>query len=156
MTYYDEKMKKIIRKYKYGNFTKISKYLAELLMDLLIYYNLKIENYKVTSVPSNYISYLSRGFTPAELIAREFSKLSGLEYVKIFKSLTLKKQASLGHHQRSDNIHKKIKLTKPTPEYIIIIDDVYTTGASMNECYKLIKDQVKNAYGMTVSKVHRG
>lgn len=156
MTYYDEKMKKIIRKYKYGNYTKISKVLAEILMDLLVYYELDLNDYKVTSVPSNYLSYINRGFAPAKLIAKEFSKMSGLEYIDIFRSLTFKKQASLGHHQRSDNIHKKIKLTKPTPDYIIIIDDVYTTGASMNECFKLIKDQVKNAYGMTVSKVHRG
>lgn len=155
MTYYDEKMKKIIRKYKYGNYTKISKVLAETLMDLLVYYELDLNDYKITSVPSNYISYINRGFTPAKLIAKEFSKISGLTYIDIFKSLTIKKQASLGHHERSDNVHKKIKLTKSVPEYIIIIDDVYTTGASMNECFNLIKNQVKNAYGMTVSKAHR-
>jgi competence protein ComFC len=124
-------------------------------MELMVYYELDLNDYKITSVPSNYISYVNRGFTPAKLIAKEFSKASGLEYIDIFKSLTVKKQASLGHHQRSDNVHKKIKLTKSVPEYIIIIDDVYTTGASMNECFNLIKNQVKNAYGMTVSKAHR-
>ncbi len=155
MTYYDESMKKLIRKYKYGNFTSLSKIFASLLMDLMIYNNLNPVGYKITSVPSNYFSYINRGFIPARLIAKEFSKLTGLEYLDLFKSLTIKKQASLGHHERSDNIHKKIKLTKSVPEYIIIIDDVYTTGASINECYSLINDKVKNAFGMTVSKAHR-
>ncbi|MGM0641241.1 MAG: ComF family protein [Thermotogota bacterium] len=155
MTYYDEKMKKLIRKYKYGNFTVLSKIFASLLMEMIITNNINPLGYKITSVPSNYISYINRGFIPARLIAKEFSKISGLEYIDLFKSLTIKKQASLGHHERSENVYKKIKLTKSVPEYIIIVDDVYTTGASMNECYSLINGQVKNAFGMTVSKAHR-
>lgn len=155
MTFYDETMKKIIRKYKYGNNIKISKYLASFLMELVIFNKLDISKYKITSVPSNYFSFINRGFTPAELIAKEFSKLSGLEYIKIFKSLTIKKQASLGETERSNNVYKKIKITKSLPNYIIIVDDVYTTGASMNECFSLIKNQVKDAFGMTISKAHR-
>ncbi|MCI8636957.1 MAG: ComF family protein, partial [Clostridia bacterium] len=85
-----------------------------------------------------------RGYNQSELIAKEMAKNLGIEYNTdcLFKVKNIVEQSKLNKEERQKNIqgvyelHKQNKLQN---KKILLIDDIYTTGSTVNECCKILK-----------------
>ncbi len=49
-------------------------------------------------------------------------------------------------------MHNKIRLIQSPPENIIVVDDVYTTGSTMNEIANLLENKCEVIIGLTMAK----
>lgn len=88
---------------------------------------------------------LLRGYNQAELIAKRMSKTLGIHLEKnnLIKIKDTKKQSTLTKAQRRINIKNVFKVSKPEKiknKRIILFDDIYTTGSTVNECSRVIKE----------------
>jgi competence protein ComFC len=149
---YEDPLSKLITEFKYNSHPKIAKIFGEMLAYFFLELNFPDFNYYVSYVPSNYLSRFEKGFIPAKLIAQHFSNLLGFPLIDLFISKALKKQAQLSYNQRSKNVQNKIRLVQSPPENIIVIDDVYTTGATMNEIAGLLENKCEVIIGLTMAK----
>ncbi len=85
-----------------------------------------------------------RGYNQSELIAKEMAKNLGIEYNTdcLIKVKNIVEQSKLNKEERQKNIqgvyelHKQNKLQN---KKILLIDDIYTTGSTVNECCKILK-----------------
>lgn len=84
-------------------------------------------------------------------LARELSKLSGLPYLNSLKRVrSTRTQTKLNRKQRLSNLRgafvvKKSHLERLRGTNIILIDDVFTTGATAHECTRVLKHDGKAA-----------
>lgn len=84
-----------------------------------------------------------RGYNQAAILAGIFSSFSGLPYSTSHLVRTKKtaQQAKLNRQERFDNVAGAfdwISLAR-VPERVLLVDDVFTTGATMRECAKALK-----------------
>ena len=101
-----------------------------------------------------------RGYNQSELIAREISKIIKVPIAKkiLYKSKNTVPQSSLNKKQREENAKGAYKAKKDVKLYdkkILLIDDIYTTGSTLNECAKcLMKIGIKksNIGVLTIAK----
>ena len=100
----------------------------------------------VLPVPVHPAKKAERGFNQAALIAKKFTSLAGLEYDDdiLIRVRETHKMRSLGPDQRRENIRNAFEIRKRRAETlldktILIIDDIYTTGATIDEIAALLK-----------------
>ena len=93
-------------------------------------------------MPSAKEDLKSRGYNQAELLAKDFSEITGITYedvlVKAFRTET---QHSLSSAERSGNLAGAIELKDDVDlmnKRVLLIDDIKTTGATLNECAKML------------------
>lgn len=96
----------------------------------------------IIPVPLHKKRYLERGFNQAELIAKEVSRLSGLPINTklIHKICATKPQSESLFKERRRNLSGAFKTKKHQYPHVILIDDVITTGSTVNEIAKVIKE----------------
>ncbi len=87
---------------------------------------------------------LIRGYNQSELIARKISDTLGitLEKNNLTKVINTKKQSTLTKSERERNVKNAFKLKNPEKikdKKVILFDDIYTTGSTVNECSKILK-----------------
>ncbi|MCX6817078.1 MAG: phosphoribosyltransferase family protein [Candidatus Beckwithbacteria bacterium] len=96
-----------------------------------------------------------RGFNQAELIAKILAKKFNLKIVDYLERVKrTKPQADLPRKERLRNV-KNIFRVKPgkLTEVILVVDDVWTTGATMSEAMKTLKKAgVKQVWGLTLAR----
>lgn len=95
-----------------------------------------------------------RGFNQAELICKILSVHFGVEATNLLKrKLETKTQVGLSRQERKNNIKGAFELRAVVPKRaIILVDDVYTTGATMNEaCRELKRAGVDEVWGMAIA-----
>jgi ComF family protein len=94
-------------------------------------------------VPLHRRRLISRGFNQAELIATHLGQILNIPVAdSCQRRIATSAQAQLNAQQRRHNLDGAFKLVSPiTVSRIAIIDDVYTTGATINELSKEIKQQ---------------
>ncbi len=85
-----------------------------------------------------------RGYNQSELIAKEIAKNLGIEYNTdcLFKVKNIVEQSKLNKEERQKNIQGVYELHKQNRlqnKKILLIDDIYTTGSTVNECCKILK-----------------
>jgi len=93
-------------------------------------------------VPLHPTKERERGFNQSELIARQLSLLSGIELSSglILRQKYTKSQTKLGRKERSENISGAFFTNDSLiGKSVLIVDDVITTGATLNECAKILK-----------------
>ena len=98
-----------------------------------------------------------RGFNQCEIIARKLGeKLDLPVYSDIVKIKNTKEQKALSKEERFINIKGAFKVKNSNNiknKKIILIDDVITTGATLLECEKVLKENgVKEIKILTVAK----
>ena len=101
-----------------------------------------------------------RGYNQSELIAKEIASIIKvpIETKILFKIKNTVPQSSLNKKQREENakgVYKVINTRKLNNKKILLIDDIYTTGNTVNECANiLIKSGVerKNIGVLTIAK----
>lgn len=87
---------------------------------------------------------LIRGYNQSELIAQRLSNVLGIKLEKnnLVKIIETKKQSTLTKSEREKNVKNAFKLKNPEKikdKKIILFDDIYTTGSTVNECSKVLK-----------------
>ena len=130
--------------FKFESSPYISNFFAEnILKDKILCRNLV--NYDIIiPVPMSKYKLKQRGYNQTELISKKLSKTLKITEEKILlKKDNIKTQSKLLKTGRSRNIrgafyiieNEKIKNKK-----IILLDDIYTTGATIRECTKILKE----------------
>lgn len=96
----------------------------------------------ITFVPDTASRQRERGFVPAQLVARELSRLSGKPYVELLSRTSHTPQVGAGRAKRWSQIQGNFQAKHTELAYdkrILLIDDVVTTGATVTECAKVLK-----------------
>lgn len=151
--YYDYKIKilryeNVVREkiidYKFNEKTYIHKTLEKIILnDEKIYSFLKKYDI-ILPVPLYKNKKWERGYNQTELIAKNLAKdLQITLNNKILKKVkNTKVQSRLTKRERAENIKDAFAVTDRfyiENKKIIIFDDIYTTGSTINECSKILK-----------------
>lgn len=110
----------------------------------------------ILPVPLHRRRYLERGFNQAELLARAWSKHLSLPILKnvLVRSRSTQTQVGLGRVERQKNLVGAFKLKQPLRNsQVILIDDVFTTGSTLQECARVLKEGgAGEVWGVTVAR----
>lgn len=139
---YDELSSKPVKRLKYYG----QKYLAEPIAKIMYAANKEMVDKAdmIVFVPMTKERQKSRGYNHTEEIAKELSKMSKIELVSaLVKNFDTEEQAGLNFEKRTKNLKgsfginpEKANMTRG--KNILLIDDVFTTGSTANECSKVL------------------
>ena len=139
---YDDFTKGRILAIKYHNAKYLAKFFARLMLDVINEWNVSPDI--LVPVPLTKSRYKERGFNQAELIANELSKLTGIPVITkiISKKSDAKLQKGLTLKERFENMKGVFELDKRYIlkfKKVLIIDDVFTTGATASEVSRTLR-----------------
>ena len=98
----------------------------------------------IVPVPARRSSIRKRGWDQMELICTHLHLKHGLPTALLLKRSGSASQKQLTYKQRMRNLSGHIQIRRnheKLPEEVLLIDDVYTTGATLNECARVLKEQ---------------
>lgn len=98
-----------------------------------------------------------RGFNQAELLGKLVARNLGIEYTDslISRIRDTKPQAMLKKKKRLENVRGAFRFqrSREIPKKLIIFDDVWTSGATMRECGKVLKrGGAQQVWGLTIAR----
>lgn len=165
LSYQDEKIRKLIWKFKYKNEYEIAKDLAPLIADFItenLEDNISHQNSSIFIVPAPITNDPSRYRLKNHMLimAKEVNELLNKKGFRSFVADCVEKKTNirsvmiLGKKKRVRHIKESLSLKTKAPEegFVFIIDDVTTTGATLLEIKKLIS--TKKALVQTVALAH--
>ena len=132
---YDDRMKYSIMKYKYFGCREYSRFYGKALY---LYGKERLEFWKpqmIVPVPLHWRKQRKRGFNQAELLARELSRYTGIPVNTglLKKKHATRSQKKLDAAGRKKNLKEAFQVVgNPVGKRILLIDDVYTTGSTMD------------------------
>lgn len=149
----DERVKDILHPYKYEGLFSLSGVLTKML-------ELKIKeeaiNFDVvTYVPSSKKQERKRGYNQSKILAEEISKDFGKSIFNGLCKRPIKTQVGLPREDRQKNIKGAIYLKSGNlnGKKVLIIDDLITTGATLDECGRVLRSAgAKEVWAATVAK----
>ncbi len=143
-------LKKLILKLKYFHKKDIWDFLSQRLA-IIIQTNQILQNSNskilISSVPSHrFRKYFIKWYNQSEILAKNLSKQCWLPYINMWiKTKYTSSQAWLNRNKRLSNLINTFNIKNKNiikwDETIIIIDDITTTWATINELAKTIKTQ---------------
>ncbi len=149
---YTAEIQEIIYQYKFQNNRNLAFFLAEQL------YRLITESYPVSvivPVPGRRKVKKEKGWEHTDLICRILEKNYKLTVLHLLVRKGNKAQKELSLKMRKENLHKSIKLKRKTmimPENIILVDDIFTTGNTINQCAEILKNAgAEEIYSATIA-----
>lgn len=136
-------VKKAVRKLKYDSASDIAGELAEIMAKNLAPYLKYGQKPVLCEIPITDARKKSRGFNQAGLLAGHLAEKLGLERrPMLVKIRETRPQAEIKNKkERLENVKNVFALKKDVaiPNFAIIVDDIITTGATMNEAAKILK-----------------
>lgn len=155
---YEDPIREIIRKLKYDN----KKYLAHTFSNMIAgeVSRMDVSFDIVIPVPLYYKRLKYRGYNQSELLTESLkTKLNlNVDTTALIKIRNTRTQANLTRTERMENLKDAFKVTdkaKVKGKTILLIDDVFTTGTTINECSKtLIEAGAKAVYSVTLAHAH--
>jgi competence protein ComFC len=111
----------------------------------------------VTAVPLSPRHKRSRGYNQAALLARPLASRIGLPYFgnALKRIRETKSQVTLNFYERQANVADAFQSNEVLvrDRNVLLVDDVFTTGATLNECARALKASGANSvYGLTLAK----
>ena len=155
---YKELIRKLIIQYKFNNKSYLYKTFCEFIVKNKKAFDF-IKSYDIIiPVPMHNRKKALRGYNQSELIAKELARTAK---IKIFTDVLIKTknnkvQSSLNKQDRKNNVKDVYKLVKKEKIYnkkVLIFDDIYTTGATIEACKKeILTANVKSVGILTLAK----
>jgi ComF family protein len=150
---FEGKVLDAVHKLKYGGDTALAGPLAALLSAVHLPEGLSM----VVPVPLHTVRLRERGFNQSLLIARELSRTHGLPlvYDRLKRARDTGQQVGLKAAERKKNVSGAFTLDGGgffKGRKVLLVDDVITTGATLNECAKMLKKAGAEVAAITVAR----
>lgn len=160
-TYYEGVVKEAILQFKFHHKIGLGKALAEVLI-AQIPSALKIAEYDLLlPVPLHKTHQRQRGYNQSVILAQQLARHYGIPLLlhNLLRIRQIKTQSQLrGRQARRDNVKNAFYLRYPQAIYkqrVILVDDVFTTGTTVNECAKILKQAgACSVLALTLSRAH--
>jgi competence protein ComFC len=130
---YDDAGRLLVHRLKDGGLRR----LAELAAGLLALHRPETaaDHELVTWVPGDRWRTIRRGYHPPELMARELAARSGLPAGPLLRARGPRRpQRGLATAERRRNVRDAFRVVAVPPASVLLVDDVYTTGATLSAC----------------------
>jgi competence protein ComFC len=164
---YEGVMKSLLHQVKYNGVTHAAKEITKRSFGIIMadqsrfgaFLSFLLSPYTfVTYVPMFRKKEKQRGFNQAGVFARELGKIAGKQVVATLEKISdTKPQIDLAKEERLYNV-KDVFRTIACQDFVgisnlVLVDDVWTTGATMKECCKVLKQAgVEQVWGITVAR----
>ena len=152
---YNEAARESIVRFKYHGRQSYASVYAEEIWTLRREEILSFRADALIPVPIHRDRLRSRGYNQAELLAEALSKLSGIPLRRdvLFRTKRTKAQKALGPEARIRNLSGAFAVKGDVKglKTVILVDDIFTTGATMEACTRvLLAAGIKTVYGVTL------
>lgn len=153
-TVYGKKIREIIKDVKYKFHYDVLNELGEIMAEYLKIYKFS-DDLILIDVPLHKHKMKYRGFNQSEVLAKIISSKTNYRFENLLSrgedTIT---QVGLNQEERWNNLREVFKVnSEHIPEKVMIIDDVFTTGTTLNQCAKVLKENgSKEVYGFVFAK----
>ncbi len=143
---YEDVLKELIHLYKYNGKVAIGRILAGMMIDFMDPERGILDGIDlITFVPLQNARLRERGFNQSRILAFHISNSSGIKLSDILeKTRRTRHQNELLRDDRLSNLKGAFRVKKNTDSIaglrVLLIDDVMTTGATLNECSKVLSE----------------
>ena len=134
---------KIIHHFKYRKKTNLAIFFGRAMASIIRADHILQKTDVIVPIPLFWFKRQKRGYNQASLLANVISSECGIENIDVLRRIrNTKTQTRLNEEARRKNVLNAFALKSNTIENkkIILIDDVMTTGATINECARVLKD----------------
>ena len=143
--HYEGALKNLIHDFKYKKITSLSKDFAILTINFMKKYNIGKESQIILSVPMHPRKLFKREVNHADILARTIGKGLGIAYSgSVLKKIkNTPPQSKLKREDRIKNLQSSFSLKNSSlisGRNILLVDDLFTTGSTVNECAMLLKN----------------
>lgn len=115
----------------------------------------------ILPVPLHVLRHIKRGYNQSSLLARHLSGQTGIAYSDhiLHRVKATPSQGGLTPAERAENVHFAFAVSKDKADgikgrHIALIDDVRTTGATLESCARVLKDAgAATVIGLTLARV---
>ena len=146
---YDGYLKRAIALMKYEQKPEIGNLLGKLLASAWLESQIMkpLQKFSVVPIPLHSERLKERGFNQAQVIAQGFCQMTGhkLSSQALIRIRNTKAMFELNPGERATNLQNAFQLGRQRPKYpVLLIDDIYTTGTTIQESIKVLEqNQVK-------------
>ncbi|MFC1667318.1 ComF family protein [Candidatus Omnitrophota bacterium] len=144
---YDGILKGLVHDFKYMKMNSLAKEFAELTLEFMKEHSMGKNIDLVLSIPMHPDRLLKREVNLSHVLAKRVARKLCVRYSSGFlkKTKNTTPQSKLKRDERIKNIkgsfslHKN-RLSEIRHKNILLVDDLFTTGATVNECARILKD----------------
>jgi ComF family protein len=147
---YTGKYRKLLTAYKFGKKTALADFFAEIILEAKSS-DPDLKEASLVPVPPRPGKIKSGGWDQVDLLVNRIKKI-GKESVSVCRCLKRKKskvQKRLNRSDRMENLKGRIFMDGAAPKIALVIDDVMTTGSTIEVCSsELKKGGAEKVYGL--------
>lgn len=129
---------------------------------LLLEEKVDFTGFVVVAVPLSFKKLRWRGFNQAEEIAEKIADFFQLPLITscLIKIRETKDQVNLSEKERRINVKEAFKIKEKEiikEKNVLLVDDVFTTGSTMEECARVLKENgAKKVIGIVLARAKAG
>ncbi len=161
--YQNQTIRKMIHSFKYEFAKDLAKTLASLMIKTILTSELinlfsPKKSWLIVPIPIQNKKLKERGFNQAELLAREISNQTKIPFETkiLIKIKNTPSQTTLQEEERRKNVKNVFSVKNSNlikNKNIVLVDDVVTTGATLDEAAKTLKSAgAKMIWGLALAK----
>jgi len=145
----------VIRKYKFDHGLGLTRFLSDPSIEFIRSWGIKIDH--IVPVPLSNSRLQARGYNQSALLASSISRSLHIEVKprSLSRVKGTRSQVGLNSKERQDNVLDAFKAdsNENRNKSILLIDDIATTGSTLNECARALKNAgAKEVFCYTVAK----
>jgi ComF family protein len=145
---YSGKYRNLLSSYKFNKHIALGNFFVELIMRTLEKKGIPAGT-AVVPVPPRPGKLRKSGWDQVEYLAKLMEKRDVFHVNRCLKRLRSQSQKELNRENRKTNIKGRIIPQKQVPEIAVVIDDVITTGSTLDACASALKEGGANTvYGL--------
>lgn len=149
VAHYNKFAKILIEEMKYNLYYSVANEIGSFMKVELLKYNLNYD--AVVPVPLHRFKENYRGFNQANLLAKQ---IPGQVDNCLRRTKNTKSQVNLNREERINNLKDVFRLRHDINyESILLVDDVMTSGSTLEECSKVLKESgVEKVFGIVFAR----
>lgn len=153
---YQADVRKSILSFKDSNAKYLAKSYAKIIFDYIKGDNITFDY--ITYVPSHKKKVKRRGYNPSQVLAEELSILFNKPCIESLLKITeTQQQKNLSFNERAKNLENSMIVTNAKiikGKTILLVDDVVTTCATIDQCAKLLSHFTSKIYASAIARNH--